>query len=49
MPYYYLHPETGTEAYRISIYPEDARGVRTAAKDHKKGLGHAFFSTTLFS
>ncbi|EIW63488.1 uncharacterized protein TRAVEDRAFT_43779 [Trametes versicolor FP-101664 SS1] len=43
---FYLHPKTGTQTYPISIYPENARGDRTAAKDVQRG--HAFFSITLF-
>ncbi|KAH9854876.1 hypothetical protein C2E23DRAFT_815980 [Lenzites betulinus] len=45
---FYLHPTTPTGAHHtISIYPEDARGDRTADKDVAKG--HAVFSASLFS
>ncbi|KAI0355609.1 hypothetical protein OH77DRAFT_1520716 [Trametes cingulata] len=43
---FYLHPETEFASQPITIYPEDARGDRTAAKDVKRG--HAFFSPSLF-
>ncbi|KAH9858414.1 hypothetical protein C2E23DRAFT_1583 [Lenzites betulinus] len=45
---FYLHPDNCAGAHHtITIYPEDARGDRTADKDVLKG--HAFFSTSLFS
>ncbi|KAI0374172.1 hypothetical protein BV20DRAFT_962163 [Pilatotrama ljubarskyi] len=44
---FFLHPETPElTSESVTIYPEDARGDRTAAKDVKRG--HGFFSSSLF-